>query len=208
MLTVGGNLREGQALEIAIQLIGDFPNESLEDFCLCLRRGIKGAYKIDGKSDIFRFDILVINNWMKAYLDEKYKVMEDQLMKEKDELYKPIPQNNDWLQLWKEAVEKSDSEGGVKTTSRNMDYLNHLKALTPEEIKAEGQVKPQKVTPYKDRHTPEWYELRDRIQRIASEFYKDRYSFSKMEIYTVADHEVFAESAEDAEKIYNLAIEG
>lgn len=205
MLTVGGNLREGQALEIAIQLIADYPNESLEDFCLCLRRGVKGAYRVDGKSDIFRFDILVINNWMKAYLDEKYKVLEDQLLKEKDELYKKPVQNTDWLQLWKDAIAKSDEEGGVKTMSPKRAMLSNLRALTDEEINAEGQEKPKKKAPYKDPHSPEWYDLRDRILRTASEFYKDRYSYSRMQLYPIREHQVLAESEDDAAKIYELA---
>lgn len=192
MLSVGGNLREGQALEIAIGLIADYPNESLEDFCLCLRRGIKGLY-----GDIFRFDVLVINGWMKAYLDEKYQVTEDQLMKEK-EAYKDQfiwtgqaqtltdevkrQQAKDRLREWREAVENSkvESQPQHKETVR-------------------------RGTGYKDPHTPEWYARRDRIRRAASEFYKDRHSYSKMEIYTVGEFEVFAESSEDAEKIFKQA---
>src|SRR5688572_23329291 len=58
MLTVGGNLRQGQSLEIARTLIADYPGESLQDFCLCLRKGTKGDY-----GDIFRFDVLVIHGW-------------------------------------------------------------------------------------------------------------------------------------------------
>lgn len=85
MLTVGGNIRQGQSLEIAKTLIADFPGESLQDFCLCLRRGIKGAY-----GDIFRFDILVISEWFKKYLDEKYVVAEEELRREKDNMYETI----------------------------------------------------------------------------------------------------------------------
>jgi hypothetical protein len=87
MLSVGGNLRQGQSVEIAKILISEYPGESLQDFCLCLRNGLKGKYQIDGKSDIFRFDVLVIMNWFKAYLSEKYDIVEEKLKNEKDNLY-------------------------------------------------------------------------------------------------------------------------
>lgn len=191
MLTVGGNLREGQALEIAIQLIADYPNESLEDFCLCLRRGIKGVYKVDGKSDIFRFDVLVINNWMKAYLDEKCQVAEDELMKEKE--------SHKEQYLWKD-VNVSDEKA--------KEYLKtwHEKVLGSKmKVEPQYQEPARRGTGYKDERPPEYYALKDRIRRTASEFYRDRLRFYKMDVYTVGEHEVFAESAEDAEKIYEKA---
>jgi hypothetical protein len=85
MLTVGGNLRQGQSVEIARTLIAEYPNESLQDFCLCLRNGMKGHY-----GDIFRFDILVIHQWIKAYLNEKCDALEERLMHEKDNQYQTV----------------------------------------------------------------------------------------------------------------------
>lgn len=144
MLTVGGNLREGQALQIAIQLIADFPNESLEDFCLCLRRGIKGHY-----GPIYRFDVMVIYTWMKGiddrdkhipgYLDEKYEAMEAKLMQEKEELYKPVKleapdpdKHQQWLDKLKSVVAPMDGR--------------KIPPLTDEDIKQEGQEKPKPKT--------------------------------------------------------------
>jgi transcriptional regulator len=127
-------------------------------------------------------------------------------MRQKDDLYKNPVQNTDWLQLWKEAIEKSDIEGGIKTTSQNISYLNSLRAMTPEEIKAEGQIEPKRSASYKSPFTPEYYELKDKIRRTASEFYRDRYTFSKMSIYLVKDHEILAESESDAVKIYELTV--
>jgi len=193
-LTVGGNLREGQALDIAIQLIADYPNESLDDFCLCLRRGVKGAYQIDGKSDIFRFDVLVINNWMKAYLDQKCEALENALYKEKDTfknnlVWKPeiVPNEKakEYLKKWEHKVLDSKIDVDSRITA------------APAQRRGSG---------YKDPHPPEYYVLKDRIRRTASEFYKDRHSFKKMSLFPVRDHDVFAESEEDAITIYELSI--
>ena len=212
-INVGGNLTPAQIEFTASQLVGMYPNETIADFKICFERGASGRY---GK--IWKLDGVEIGTWMSGtrdadgkikqlgYLDEKYQVMEDQLMKEKDGHYKQPLQNTDWLELWKAAIKESDKEGGVKTESKNISYLNNLRAITPQEIRKEGQETPARPDLYKDPHSPEWYELKDRIRRAASKFYADRYSFKKMQMYTVGDHEVFAESAEDAERIYKAAI--
>ncbi len=64
-----------------------------------------------------------------------------------------------------------------------------------------------KATGYKDPHSPEWYALRDRIRRTASEFYKERHTLSGMQIFQVQDQDIFAESESDAIKIYQKAKE-
>lgn len=63
----------------------------------------------------------------------------------------------------------------------------------------------RKAVKYKDPHSPEWYDLRDKIRRTASEFYKDKYSFSGMQVWKVGEFEVFAESQSDAEEIIKQA---
>lgn len=199
-INVGGNLTPGQVEFVASQLIGMYPNETIADFKICFERGSAGAY---GK--IWKLDGVEIGNWMKVYLDEKYQVMENQLMKEKDEHFKKPLQNTDWLQLWADAVKETDKDGGVKTTSQNITYLQHLRAFTPQEIKAEGQETPKAMN-YVPAHSPEYFEQKDKIRRAASEFYKDRHSYSAMKIWTVGEHEVFAESLADAEAIYNQSM--
>jgi hypothetical protein len=132
-LTVGGNLRQGQSLEIAKDLIATYPHESLEDFCYCLRNGIKGKYNESGK--LFRFDSVVINDWFAQYLEEKYQAIEDKLMAEKDQQYQ-AKANADYIELLKEAVEKSDNIG-----------MQPVRKLTAREIREEGQEK-RKFVPY------------------------------------------------------------
>jgi hypothetical protein len=137
-INVGGNLTPGQVEFIASQLVDAYPNETIADFKICFERGSSGVY---GK--IWKLDGVEIGNWMKAYLDEKYQVLENELMKEKDHQYKQPIQNTDWLQLWKESIEKTDKEGGVKTTTQNIHFLNNLRGLTDQEIKEQGQEKPK-----------------------------------------------------------------
>jgi hypothetical protein len=133
MLTVGGNLRQGQSLEIARDLIAQYPNESLEDFCYCLRNGVRGKYSESGK--LFRFDSVVINEWFAKFLEEKYEAIENRLMDEKDNHYNAYRKDTDWLQLMQDALKETDSPG-----------INGVPKLTDAEIKAEGQAKPKKPT--------------------------------------------------------------
>lgn len=143
-INVSGNLTDGQVQFIASQLVGRYPNETIADFKLCLEGISIGKYIKQEK--LFKLDGVEIGYAMGQYLEEKYDVMENQMMKEKD-TYRQVPQNNDWLQVWKESVEKTDSEGGVKTTSHNMNFLNQLKGMTDKDFKEQGQEKP-KHEPY------------------------------------------------------------
>jgi hypothetical protein len=131
MLTVGGNLRQGQSLEIAKDLIAQYPNESLEDFCYCLRNGTRGKYNDAGK--LFRFDSVVINEWFAKYLEEKYEAIESKLMKEKDQQYNTYRKDTDWLQLLQDSLKVAETQG-----------MNGVPKLTDKEIRTEGQEKPKK----------------------------------------------------------------
>lgn len=111
-ISVSGNITSEQLEFISTQLIEFFPNESLADFKLCFERGCMGQY-----GEIFRMDGIVLRKWMEQYLDEKYQVVETNLMNERDTLYrKPEPKKEedhnrdekakDWLRIWREEVDK------------------------------------------------------------------------------------------------------
>lgn len=141
-INVSGNLTDGQVEFIASQLIGLYPNETIADFKLCFEGISVGQYIKQDK--LFKLDGTEIGYAMKVYLERKYEVMEADLMKEKDDFYQHAKNNTDWLQLWKEAVLKTDSEGGPeKTTSRNLRMLSSVRGMTDKEIRAEGQEKPK-----------------------------------------------------------------
>lgn len=202
LVSVGGNLNNAQVVFIAQELIATFPNETLADFKLCFQRGAIGQY-----GEIFRLDGIVIRGWMGKYLEEKYQVMEDSLMREKEDYKEQYiwpaqtitdevrrQQVKDRLQTWKEAIEKAANERPAIPMSEA-------------DINKEGQIDPRPIERYKDPHSPEWYTLRDKILRTASEFYRERYTLSGMQLFRILDHEILAESESDAVKIYEQAKE-
>ncbi len=77
------NIQEHQLPILAQELVRMFPTESLADFHVCFRRGSMGLY--DEK--LLRIDGAVITQWMKKYLEEKYQVIENKLMAERDNPY-------------------------------------------------------------------------------------------------------------------------
>lgn len=115
------NLQASQMPFVCAQLIDLFPNESLADFKICFERGAMGRYS-NGK--LLRLDGATLADWMRAYLDEKYSVVEDRLMREKDKsVYEPSKETADvdkWLAKWKESIGFKPSE---KTPQREVsDY--------------------------------------------------------------------------------------
>lgn len=220
MLTVGGNLRQGQSLEIAKELIATYPNESLEDFCYCLRNGIKGRYSDPGKT--FRFDILVIFEWFKAYQDEKYQAIEEKMMREKD------PDSYRHLGDKKEDGKKGDQEFfriprwyatvfapvlnpsmrrylilRAWTLSQSKIQSKKQAPMSDEDVLKEGQK--TKRASYIREYSDDFTRMKLMISVVAKEFFKDYQSFNNFSMYSVKGHDIFAESEQRAIEIYEIA---
>lgn len=84
-INVGGNLTDGQIEFIASQLVGMYPTETLADFKICFEGIAMGRYIKQDK--IFKLDGSEIGYAVGQYLEEKYRLAEDALMKEKDNQY-------------------------------------------------------------------------------------------------------------------------
>lgn len=129
LMSVGGNLNAAQIDFVSDQLITLHPYETIADFKLCFKRGAIGLY-----GDIQRLDGITIGIWMQKYLDEKYTVLENKLMNEKDEMYKPA-----------EPVNQPDNEYDPDNHSRWLKQLadavkpiQKVPGMTDEEIKRLG----------------------------------------------------------------------
>lgn len=122
MLTVGGNLRPEHPMQYAESMIQDNPTMSLDDFNILLSNGVKGKYNEAGK--LFRLDIAVIYDWIRAYQEEFWEVKEN-LPKQKTAL-EMLP--DDKLNEIQEVIAKAD---GVRP----------VRSLTHEEVMREGKAK-------------------------------------------------------------------
>lgn len=172
LMSVGGNLNNAQVPFIAEQLIGLYPNECIADFKLCFKRGAIGLY-----GDIQRLDGITIGGWMKAYLEEKYEVLESQLMKERDDLYKPIAPdkiNNDG-----KPYDPDKHDQWLKKLSEAVKPVQKVPGMTDEEIRKLGN---EKNKPRKPTITAGWA------------------------YYNVRGVQIYAESMEHAERLCELLL--
>lgn len=193
-VNVGNNISDYQIKEIVEDLIDKYQHETIEDFILVFKKARLGEF-----GTIYNLHSAVIFEWMEKYLDQKYSVRDAIREKERNE-EKKVPLNNDWLSLWKESIEETDREGGVKTQSQNLTILSNLRAMTDKEISEEGQERP-KYKPHQNGLTEDDVIMQTNIRRAASNKYKNEQSFTGFKNYLVGKWSVFAKSQEDAEEI-------
>jgi hypothetical protein len=206
------NLQKHQVPLIAQELYNNFKFESIEDISVCFTRGAMGMY-----GEIYRMDGAVVSGWMQKYLEEKYAVVERNLMAEKDNIYqvkrqadKPTeinPERN-LLAALKIAVSGDLSDESLQknlTPKQKEDILkaaaipvaetNNANANAYERYKLERDNDPKVI-------------LQKKINDTASEFYQAKGGYKNIQTWT-ADNGfyVFAESEEDAKAIYLKATE-
>lgn len=127
-LNLKWNLNDNQIKTIVEDLMCEYPNETIEDFILVFKKARLGDF-----GEIYRLDSAVIFTWMKAYLEDKYKIVEDNLMREKDREYQrivPERADRDWHQEWLNAI----SENGPGKLRQD---------LSDAEIEYDGQETPK-----------------------------------------------------------------
>jgi hypothetical protein len=226
LVSVGGNLNNSQVVFIASELIKIYPNETLADFKLCFHRGAIGQY-----GEVYRMDGIVIRSWMEKYLEEKYQVIENKLMSEKDTGYtKWTPMSNsqsdqnptthaEKVKRFKELFPSASpaeievmmnrtADEWIKEAQKAIDNVSvkPVSPITDKEINQEGRIKPAKKEPYKNGFELHRDNQQVLIQRTASEFYKNKYTFSGFQNFLIDGFNIFAETEEDAILIYNNAV--
>jgi hypothetical protein len=208
------NIQPHQLQVIAQELYNEFKAESMEDISVCFRRGATGKY-----GEIYRLDGAVISGWMRAYMEEKYQVIEANLMAEKETFHlvkrstapkdQPNPQRN-LLSLLQTVIEGKDP---------GVDIAKYLKPEEMEEVKR-SQLLPLKANDgnnanlnafqrfklERKKEREEHKKFQDKLHKISSEFYEGKGQFG--DIKTYEDDKGFyilAASEADAEEIYKRA---
>jgi hypothetical protein len=179
------NIQPAQIPTIAAQLIELFPVETLEDFVLCFKRGATGFY-----GSIFRLDAAVLIEWMRAYLEEKYQLIEAEAAKSKKE---EIENKIDYRAYAERKAKEMQQPAGPPSNAKDnelerfkLDYMNN----------SEFQKKRA---------------FQNKLFRASSEFYntKGRTAGIELQQFENENGEVVpAESEEDAILIYNNATNG
>ena len=175
LMSVGGNLNDAQVKFIAKQLCDMYPNETLADFKICFQRGAIGLY-----GDIQRMDGITIGGWMKSYLDEKYQVLEDMLMKEKDKPYYA------YILASHEKIGYAPIKDGLPAPPEvAQKYIDEMKemlstrvnvpGMTDDEIKKNGKETPPKKRGSSYDHTNESQYSPKQLEMIRRQQIKDEF---------------------------------
>lgn len=158
LMSVGGNLNDAQITFIAEEFVRLYPTESIADFKICFRRGAIGAY-----GQIQRMDGITLREWMAKYMEEKYLVMEDMLMKEKDDIYKPQQLND----KEREQLDRVDVDAMLKEYQESIKSFE-ARAIMPmsdEDIQAEGQERPKREV-YRYDETEAGHRLKEHHDKV------------------------------------------
>ncbi len=139
-LNLGNTVNDFQVKTIVEDLLHEFPNESVEDFLLVFKNARHGHY-----GTIYRLDIAVIFQWIRQHLEEKYIVLEDNLMNEKE---------NEYRSYKFEGIQQPNPDGTkppIDIDKLLSEYLESIKQvqmkvpmpLTKKQIIEEGGDKPK-----------------------------------------------------------------
>lgn len=163
-INVSGNLTDGQIQEISGYIVTNYPNETIADFKICFQEAANGAY---GK--IWKLDGIEVGLWVKAYLDKKYVVLENALRQEKEnykaEAFRSARTSDEWMQLWRESIEKTDKEGGVKTISKNLSFIQSARKDSFKDTKSLAEEYPATSVDYIQKHNEKMRKFQEMAYR-------------------------------------------
>jgi hypothetical protein len=144
-------LKPHQLQNIAQNIFTAFQFDSIQDVALCLRRGSSGFY-----GQIYRLDGAVIMDWFRAYLEEKYQLIEDErkAKAEEEKLYF----NVDYEAFKKRAQEKAEILKAQKLNellgeAEAVDFRKTYKAPDLEKYVEEKSLKLQWIAECTHPHT-------------------------------------------------------
>jgi hypothetical protein len=186
LTSVGGNLTTMQVKFISAQLINKYPNESIADFKLCLSNGMTHQY-----GDIYRLDPVIIFGWMEKYLEEKYRVFEEILYKEKENPYQVNSEPNEKAKQWAAKWLNSIKDAPVAPRSVN--------SIDEKSVRLEGKERPLK----RQHKQPANYGNQLVVNIIAAEYYKQKpYDYTKLSTFQVDGLLITALNLEEARDIF------
>jgi hypothetical protein len=203
------NIQKHQIPVIAQELYETFKTESIEDIAVCFKRGAMGTY-----GEIYRLDGAVIAGWMRAYLEEKYSVIESNLNSEKLSMYQVKRTEKPEINPGRNLL--AALETVIAGKDPGIDLSKHL---TPEELKEveEARKKGLKIPDKSNAQENEYQRHRlqvlqerkafqDKLYRTASDFYEKKGGYSGIKAFEDdKGFYVLAENQADAEQIYAIA---
>jgi hypothetical protein len=157
--------------------------------------------------DFFYFTVSwirkILNKWW--YLSGWKHV--EKLEREREaeaERNKPVPVSNPHLDV--DAMLESYKRSLLLEASKIKEVPKmERKQIVKEGAEWKSNLERKGLT-YSNGLTPEYVELKSKIQITATRFYEKRTSFSDLKVFPVNDFEIFAASEKDAIEIYSLAI--
>lgn len=122
LLNLNLTIKDHQYPFIVRELVDMFSNESIQDFQLCFKNGVKGKY---GK--IYNVDLSVLSLWMAEYLDEKYQHIES---KKVNDLGEKLPEVD--YEAFKERMKKQEKKVVTDFKAERERQLSQLSYTPPD----------------------------------------------------------------------------
>lgn len=117
LLNLNLTMKESQYPFVVRELVDTFSNESIQDFQLCFRNGVKGRY---GK--IYNIDLSVLALWMSEYLEEKYQVIESGTVTDSTEALPEVDYERFKQRKAQEATKPTDFKKERESQLNRLNY--------------------------------------------------------------------------------------